>query len=79
MLIGGSEDVLNHPFCKQVDASKLLRREIGVMPFVPTLASPTDTSHFEHIDEPSDGDEFDRFLDKQYELTWVKEFGPCET
>jgi serine/threonine protein kinase len=45
-LRGGEDDILNHPFFKSIDLTKLRRKEIKA-PFVPKVKDPLDSSNFE--------------------------------
>ncbi|KIJ37715.1 hypothetical protein M422DRAFT_33611 [Sphaerobolus stellatus SS14] len=50
-LIGGSEDVLSHPWFRGVDWAAVERREIRA-PLIPHVSAPDDTRHFSDLPLP---------------------------
>ena len=48
-LAGGYRDVKNHPFFKEVNFNKLVKKQIKA-PWVPVIDNPLDISHFENFD-----------------------------
>ena len=79
MLAGSSKDIFDHPFCENVDSVRLLRKEID-LPFIPKLASPTDTSNFAEYsaDEEPTCETEDEFELAKHEETWKRVFGSME-
>ena len=74
MLSGGDKDIYNHPLCAHIDISRLLKKEI-TPPWVPKCKDPTDCSNFDSYPAMSSGKKYDKFIDKKYDPTWMKEFG----
>ena len=50
---GGAEDVKKHAFYKKLAWQSLLAKKIEA-PFKPKIATPLDTSNFDHLDAPDE-------------------------